>query len=321
MKKIGFFSLILCALAMPLTAVQAQSLGGAFNRENAALLPANGTWWTPTTGPGRWGLQIEVQTGSFFPRGFLGGAIFTFDSDDPSIPTWYNFNEAYAYNQNWRQDGYIGRMDINLGQSANGTCLLCEDGTNAGVPVTPAINSARIVFKDSVNAELIVGGVTHQLVKSQWGDGPAGHLDELWEQDFAINYEATYPNTLINGSGTIRPIRSSGGAVTYEGMDGWDSLIFVLRVFVETSQNGSGFTDLFFQILVHKESNQYRLISPNLTSATRLEYKIFPQSRMVFEGRLIRDVGFDEDAEITSNFILITSPSMQPSGGQNRPWF
>lgn len=313
-----FIMIVLCLALCPVS--QAQGLPGGFDREDAPLMPAAGNWWTPTTGPGRWGIQIEVQTGSNFPLGFLGATIFTFESADPSIQTWYTLTGPYVYNSNWRQDGYIGEMELNLNQATNGICLLCEDGSLPGSPKTPDIASARLVFKDSVNAELIVGDVVHQLVKSQWGDGVQGHLDDFWGQVFGATVEASYPNTRVNAISSVEPALQAA-TVEFEGEAGWEVYQYSTNVLAETLSNGQIVQiPQTFQILAHREMNQYRVAWPSATASARLIFKLFPQSRMLVEGRLLQSIGFGDDP-VLANILFISSPSMQSAGNSDRPWF
>lgn len=310
---------MLCALLT--SVVHAQSFGGAFNRENEPLLPSNGNWWNPDTGDGRWGLQIEVQTGTFFPQGFLGSAIFSYNSDDPSQATWYSISQPYEYNPNWRQDGYIGQMELTLNQSSNGICLRCEDGSASGMPILSDVDSARIIFRDSMNAELQVGNITHQLIKSQWGDGVEASLDEFWQRTFRFNVEATFLDTRINGAGLITPTRAAD-QVNYEGISGWDVFNYTIFVVAETiSTGGQVEIPQNFQLLAHKETNQYRVIYPSLTAMPHLEYKLFPQNRNLVEGRLLRSVGFPAGEDVFGNVLFMTTPSLQTVNGQPRPWY
>jgi hypothetical protein len=319
-KKIIFLALLL--LAVVSVPVQAQSLGGAFDREDVPILPSGGNWWTPDTGPGRWGLQIEVQTGTVFPLGFLGSAIFSYSSDDPSDATWYSISQPYQYNPNWRQDGYIGRMVLTLNQSRDGICLLCEDGSAAGESIVPDVSTAEIIFRDSLNAELHVGNVVHQLVKSQWGDGVEAYLDEFWRRIFRFNIEATFSGFNINGGSLIAPQRANG-TVTYESQTGWEVYNYTIPTVIENIDNGvqaQAFQD--FQLLVHTATNQYRVIYPRLSEDRRLEFKLFPQNRFIVEGRLLQGVGFPSGEDVTGNMLFMTTPSLQPaSDGSQRPWY
>lgn len=319
--KIGLLWAGLTVAVLGANPAQAQSFGGAFNREDVALTPATGNWWSPDTGPGRWGLQIEVQTGSFFPLGFLGAAIFTYSSDDPTIPTWYSISQPYQYNPNWRSDGYIGEMELVLNQSTNGICLRCADGSASGGPLIPDVGSARLRFLDSMNAELTVGNVVHPIIKSHWGDGVEGHLDEIWGRRARFNIEATFLDTRINGAGVIAPVRQAQ-QVTYEGVGGWDVFNFSLIVVAETISTGRQIDVIQnFQLLSNKENNQYRLVYPGLTANPRLDLKLFPYDRSIVEGRLIDTTGFPANTTQSANALLVTIPSMQPRGTQERPWY
>ena len=146
-------------------------------------------------------------------------------------------------------------------------------------------------------------------------------MDEFWERVFRFNVEASFLDTRINGAGLISPAPATN-QVSYEGVLGWDVYDYTIFVVAETVSTGVQVEiPQNFQLLVQKDTNQYRVIYPSLTASPRLEFKLFPQNRNLVEARLLRSIGFADGAEVAGNLLFMTTDSLQPLDGQPRPWF
>jgi hypothetical protein len=321
--------LILAALSGFSQSVQAQD-GMTALREARPLFPATGVWWTNADGAGRWGVQIELQESAAFPDGLLTAAVFSYEADDLSRQAWYVVNQAYNFNPQWRDDGYIGRLQLSLRRTANGTCLECEDGAQAGESVDSEVGDVEITFHSSTNATLRVGSVNHELVKAEFGTTSNNTSRTYWERpfEFIMQVESegitdTFGRGLImRAQATPEFIRANEGIL---GIDGWDLYEAVVPAeLFDNSDTGTMrvATQAELELFVHPVLNRYLLVVDAFSNAGTLlsvgtTLELFPTSRYVIEGRALNTFILFGDLlrSGTGQSLMISTPSMRGGDG------
>lgn len=280
-------------------------------RDDAPIFPSSGVWWSANDGAGRWGLVIEAQEGEGFPDGQIAVTVFSFESANTQNQAWYTSARGYAFNANWREDGFIGDLQLDLVRSANGTCLLCEDGVNEGMETASDVaEDAHLLFTDSNNAIFTVGNVGHQLVKAQWGDGVNSSFDELFTRPMQFQFEA---NTTFSDSAQFRIIDfvlpSFGEQdVVFNGTTGWNVYDFTARGELDRGGNVSSI-EADFQIIANPESHEFFL---NMTyGGFNAVLKMFSYSRNLHEARAVSSIVPQQLGEVlNANALMISVPSM-----------
>lgn len=299
-------------------------------REARPLFPATGVWWTNPDGAGRWGVQIELQESAAFPDGLLTAAVFSYEADDLSRQAWYVVNQAYSFNPQWRDNGYIGRLQLILRRTSNGTCLECEDGAQAGEGVDSEVGDVEITFHSSTNATLRVGSVSHELVKAEFATASGNTSRAYWERpfEFVMQVESdgiteTFGRGLImRAQATPEFSRANEGIL---GIDGWDlyEAVAPAQLF-ENSDAGTMkvATQAELELFVHPVLNRYLLVVDAFSNAGTLlsvgtTLELFPTSRYVIEGRALNTFILFGDLlrSGTGQSIMMSTPSMRGGDG------
>ena len=281
-------------------------------RDDTPIFPSTGVWWSAENGDGRWGLVIEAQEGDGFPDGHIAVTVFSFESANTQNQAWYTSAQGYEFNANWRADGFIGDLQLDLVRSADGTCLLCQDGENAGEATAPDVSdTAQILFTDSNNAIFTVGNVGHQLVKAQWGDGVDRAFEDLFTRPLQIQFEA---NTSPSGTTNFRFIDYVVPSLvqqdaSFNGTSGWNVYEFIAKGELDRGGGNVRAVEGDFQILANDESQEI-FMSMNYGGFNAV-LKVFSFSRHLFEGRGVSSiVPQDFDLFLNSNALIVSVPSM-----------
>lgn len=322
-------------------------------REEAPLLPANGAWWSNNTGAGRWGITVETQDSTEFlsdtnstQQAMITVNILSYEQNQPQQQAWYTSIQPYEFNADWRTDGFISELDLSLSRSANGTCLLCEDGERSGDSVISEVPSATLRFIDALNAELTVGSVTHRLTKARFADGKANSTRSYWERPFQFQFESA----LIDNNSDINPATTNStevnirhfGLVTpllvaqnqsFAESSGWDIYRFVAEGAVVSNSvtQGSG-NSSFTSTVFEADAGEFTIFANDTTREYFLTYnpsgpalqvagfsyvnpslKLFPYGQHVIEGRSSVDqVVHTNRGETTqfANAFMLSLPSM-----------
>lgn len=277
-------------------------------RDDNPIFPATGVWWTANDGAGRWGVVLEGQESDGLPDGQLAVTIFSYESANTQRQAWYTSAQGYAFNANWRLDGFIGDIQLDLVQSAGGTCLLCQDNQFEGEATDPDVSDdASITFLDTNNAILTVGGVGHQLTKAQFGGGVGASYEELFTRPYQIQFEASNGSTDFRFIDFVEPLLSQEN-ITFQGTSGWNTYGFTASGEIN---RGGGYSPIVadFEIIVNDESNEFFL---NMSyNGIVTELKLFSFNRHMFEGRGVSGFVPNEfDTDLRSNALLISAPSM-----------
>lgn len=317
-KSILIISSALLALSS-VANVQAQSI--AEIRDELALYPATGLWWTPGGGEGRWGVQIEVQTGQDYLDGWIGATVYSYAADGSGEQAWYAVGREYEYNFYWREDGYISKLDLQLQRTANGTCLTCEDGSLEGETVASDVTDAEITFFDSLNGELRIGDVVHPLVKAQWGDGVGASSMDFWMQPFQFQADITISSD-DDGSvhwrfiDFVQPLPGDTDG-THE-----DAYEFMARGEQVVMSADGGMTteavNVNFEIVANDSINEYSLLFYH--DDAEVNIRLFPMNRNIIEGRSVEAFSSLQDGETYGQVLMVTTPSMQDISGETLPY-
>lgn len=322
-------------------------------REEAPLLPANGAWWSNNTGAGRWGITVETQDSTEFlsdtdstQQAMITVNILSYEQDQPQQQAWYTSIQPYEFNADWRTDGYISELDLSLSRSANGTCLLCEDGERNGESVISEVPSATLRFIDALNAELTVGSVTHRLTKARFADGKANSTRSYWERPFQFQFESALIDNNTDPSSPTTNARNFNirhfGQVTpvlvaqdqnFSGTAGWDIYRFVaegviIQDFLREGSGGTSFGSTAvdvdagdFTIYANDQTREYFLsYDPNANGLLNVNssyvdpvLKLFPNGQHVIEGRSAFNLTVPTNRGETTQFanaFMLSLPSM-----------
>lgn len=297
-------------------------------REARPLYPATGTWWSAPAGAGRWGVQIEVQQSDRFPSGLLSAAVFSYEGDDLTRQAWYVTSQEYTFNEAWRQEGYIGKLNLNLRRTANGTCLECADGMQDGESMEAEVSDVEITFNTSTTAILRAGDVEHQLVKAEFAANAGGAgTQDFWARPFQLQFQLESSPVIsdfglaLNFIDIVEPVLDRSSQ-TYRDRSGWDVYQF--------SANGSSFSTTIagpssepifgtFELFVHPELNEYFLVLNDADeSGYQAELQLFPLGRYVVEGRGMAVELPTQDPSVSgfAQVLLVTTPSMRGEQGE-----
>lgn len=322
-------------------------------REEAPLLPANGAWWSNNTGAGRWGITVETQDSTEFlsdtdstQQAMITVNILSYEQDQPQQQAWYTSIQPYEFNADWRTDGFISELDLSLSRSANGTCLLCEDGERNGDSVISEVPSATLRFIDALNAELTVGSVTHRLTKARFADGKANSTRSYWERPFQFQFESALidnnsdANTATNNSrnlnirhfGLVTPFLVAQNQ-SFSGTVGWDIYRFVAEGVVISNSNAQGSDNASFTSTgIEADAGDFTIYANDTTREYFLTYnpsapalqiagisyvdpvlKLFPNGQHVIEARSAFDLSVPTNRGETTQFanaFMLSLPSM-----------
>ncbi|GAB4196790.1 MAG: hypothetical protein Tsb002_30420 [Wenzhouxiangellaceae bacterium] len=309
---------VLLALLACMGVSQAQAQSAVELRESQPLLPAAGVWWTPQAGDGRWGLQIEVQDGLAFADGFFTAAVFSYESDSTATQAWYITSQEYVFNPDWRQDGYIAQLDLTLARTTEGTCLLCEDGEQPGEAVAADVSSAQITFFDSINAELVVDDVVHELVKAQWGDGVGKGLTDYWQRPFQVQLDLT--TDVIPDSATqwrfidmVTPVFIAAPPATMPVEQPFYT--FNLNGVRDTITIAGPTTEsVAFSFELRYDANTNTPVLSLINEELVASFDLFPLSHYLVEGR-VREGSTLGGRPLSGQLLMISTPSMRDDQG------
>lgn len=316
-----FFTLSLLVMLAPLAQAQSPSIPEI--RDGLAVYPATGLWWTPPTGDGRWGVQVEVQSGEAFPGGWMGATIYSYESGNPQRQAWYVAAQHFSFNSNWREDGYVARMNLSLQRTANGICLTCADGGLSGNSAASDVAEAEITFFDSLNGQLRVGDVIHPLVKAQWGDGVGADARSFWHRPFQIQAHIASTALILDGGFTyefidlVEPLLTRENA-RFRDVDGWDVYEFTARAkneFVTIGGPMQEIVDADFELYSHAARNEHHLVFK--ASSAFVDIQLFPLSRYLIEGRSVQSTELYREV---GQVLMMSAPSMQGPDGEPLPF-
>lgn len=280
-------------------------------RDDTPIFPSTGIWWSSNDGAGRWGVVVEAQEGDGFPDGQLAITVFSYESANIQNQAWYTSADAYQFNNNWLEDGFIADMELDLIRSTEGTCLLCDDGENEGAPADSDVqDDANIVFFDSNNAILTVGGVGHPLVKAQWGDGVTRTFEDLFTRPMQVQFEAaTFPSgdAVFRFADFVTPTLAELD-ILFNGTGGWN--VYEFSAVGDIEVNGTILpTEADFQIIANDESHEFFMNMEYEGYTATL--KLFSFSRHLFEGRTVGSlVPGDLEQDLNANVLITAVPSM-----------
>lgn len=325
-RQYGVLSILLAGLLLsPLG--QAQETISA-QRESRPIYPATGTWWSELDGNGRWGVQVEVQENSLLPEGLFTAAVFSYEADNPEQQAWYVSNQAYEFNPNWRADGFIGRMQMDLRRTEGGTCLVCPDGQRQGETVPAEVRDVEIIFQDATNATLRVGNINHRLSKAEYVTTQGAGTQEFWARPFQVQFRLQSPvisdyAAELTAVGVVEPGLNRAQA-TFRDRSGWDVYQFQLPAefaFLTIAGPRTEPAQANFELYVHPELNEYYLVLvDNSENQFVSEMRLFPLSRYVVEGRPLRAGSNDGLPGYSAEVLLVNTPSMRAPNNQVLPY-